>query len=391
MPIAALAGLGAVVDAILAVVVLLAIIGIAYLVERFGQYIPLIGGWLAAQAVKFMQAAQSGLAYFYKAELWALNTVVDAVVVGVTYPLGKVLDLANVSVNALYWLRNVYVPLWTNYAINFANQVATLAYGYAATLYNQAIQFADQVALAAYAYALALYNQAIAYASAVLQAGYGFTIAVRNELLSDLGSLEAGIGADLAALGTFVGAEFALAEQYAQGLVQAAVGALESEIATVEARLTALIQAYVAAAEKDVITMVDGAAVIALTDIWPELATDIDAILHDIPQELTDLRDELASIPRVIPAGLLEALAALGALSIPLLRYLRECGIPMCKNLHGLSDLFDDLLSAGTDLALLDLVATAAHSPRQAAALIMDTLAPIAHDAATLTRELIGV
>lgn len=391
MPIAALAGLGAVVDAILAVVVLLAIIGVSYLVVRFGQYIPLIGGWLAAQAERFLTAARDGLAYFYKAELWALNTIVDGTVIIITYPLQKILDIANVSVNALYWLRNVYVPRWTNYAIDFANQVATYAYAYAASLYNNAIQFANEVAQAAYAYALALYNQAIAYTLALYYQAVGYAQSVYLTLTADISALEATVGADFASLATFVGAEFALAEQYAQGLVQAAVGTLEADIALVETRLTALIEQYAAAAVKDALTITDEISAVALTDIWPHLVTDVDSLLDAIPKELIDIRDELAAIPRVIPRGLLDALTCLGVLAIPLLRYLVECGVPMCRDLHGLGNLFNDLASAAVDAALVGLLVEAAHNPHAAADTILSVIGPVADGATTVTRDLLGV
>lgn len=391
MPIAALAGLGAVVDAIVAVVVLLAIIGIAYLVERFGQYIPLIGGWLAAQAVRVLTAARDGLAYFYKAELWALQTVVNGIIIGITYPLGKVLDVANASVVALYWIRNTWVPRWTNYAIDWANKALQYAYAYALGLYNNAITYANQVLAAAYGYALALYNQAIGYASAVLQAAYGYTTSVYNRLTSDLAALEAGVGADLAALTTFVGAEFALAEQYTQGLVRAAVGALEADIAAVEDRVTALALQYAQAALKDALTITDQTAAVALTDIWPHLVTDVDALLDAIPKALTDIRDQIAAIPRAIPTSLLDALTGLGVLAIPLLRYLVECGVPMCRDLHGLSNLFNDLASVATDAALLGLLVEAAHNPHAAADTILSVVAPVAHGAATVTKDLLGV
>lgn len=391
MPIAALAGLGAIADAILAIIVLLAIVGIAYLVQRFGSYIPLIGGWLAAQAVKFMQAAQASLAWFYKGMLWALNTVVDGTVVIITYPLAKVLDVANVTVNALYWLRNVAIPRSLQAAYNFANQVAQYAYAYALALYGQAIAFGQAVAQAAYAYALALYGQAIAFGQAVAQAAYAYAASLYRQSLADLAALEARVGGALAALASATALELASLRQWTAGLVSGAVGVVEADIATAEQRLTALIQRYAQAAVKDTITLVDGAAVVALTDIWPDLATDVDALLHDIPQELIDIRDELAAIPRAIPGDLLSALSALGVLAIPLLRYLRECGVPMCRDLHGLSDLFNDLLTVETDLALLDLVTMAARSPRQAAALVMNTLAPIARETATITRDLAGV
>lgn len=391
MPIVAVAGLGAVADAIVAIIVILAIVAVAYLISKFGSYIPYIGGWLAAQTTKFLAWTRDQLYSVYDKMAWGLTATVNATVTIITFFPQKVLDAAGVLYYTLSWIKFTLVPRALSAAYDFASAVAVAAYGYALALYNQAVDFTRTVELAAYGYALSLYSQAIGFAQAVLSAAYAYTATLYSATLAQISALEAAVGADLAALSTFVGAEVLAAEQYAAGLVTAAVQALEADIAATEARLTALIQSYVAAAEKDVLTLVDGAAVVALTDVWPGLVTDVDGILAEIPQELTDIRDLLATIPRAIPGDLASALSALGVLAIPLLRYLRECGVPMCKNLHGLSDLFNDLLTVETDLALLGLFTTAARSPRRAAALIMGTIAPVVREASAVTRDLIGV
>lgn len=391
MPIVGIAGLGAVADAILAVVVLLAILGMAYLVERFGQYIPLIGGWLAAQAVRFITAARDGLAYFYKAELWALQSVVNGIIIAITYPLGKVLDVANVSVTALYWLRNVWVPRWTNYAIDFANRIALAAYAYSLTLYHGAIAYATQVLQAAYAYSAQVLQAAYAYGAAVASAAYAYSLALYHGAIAYAAAIDASAQAGISALATFVVSELANLRTWVTGLVGTAVSGLETDIVTAEQRLEALIQAYAAAAVKDAITITDEASAVALTDIWPHLVTDVDALLDAIPKTLIDIRDDIAAIPRTIPGSLLDALSALGVLAIPLLRYLRECGVPMCRDLHGLSDLFGDLNSVATDAALLGLLVEAARNPHAAADTILSVIGPVAHGAASATKDLLGV
>lgn len=391
MPIVALAGVGAIADAVLAVLVLLAFILLVWLVEKFGSYIPVIGAWLAAHAAAFLAWSVAQLSDAYQGAIWALFGVVTAIQVVICYPLGKVSDFTNATVNAAYWLRNVGLPriLSAAYAytaasiqvgfqytltlyyraIDFANQVLGAAYGYSLRLYNQMWTIVSQVANTAYNYALSLFYQAIAYEQAI-------ALQLQTLLYNEVLQLSAGI---------------VLLRQWTLALVSNAVTTIEGDLVQLEQRLIAFLQAYVAAAEKDIITIVDGAAVVALQDVWPNLVTDVDALINAIPDELIDIRDEIASIPRAIPRDLVGALAALGTLAVPLLRYLKECGVPMCRDLHGLLDLLGGLQDAAMDAALLALVAEAVHDPHAAAREFNSVVGPIVRDAESLIKSLIGV
>lgn len=391
MPFVALAGIGVIGEALVALGILAGVALIAYLVSKFGSYIPVIGNWLATQSNAFLAWSISSLSSAYSGALWALSNLVGIVVICVTYPFAKVRDFSTATAGALWWVKFVLVPNTANaliglsnaylqrafdyaytiyqWSVTFSNQVLAVALSSMTTLYWQAIAFATSVANTAYAFSLALYNQMLAYANAVLANAYAYAAAIFYQLAGSIASLDANLRA----------------------LLGLAVQSLESQIIAVEQRLTALIQAYVAAAEKDIITIVDGAAVVSLQDIWPNLITDVDGILAEIPQELIDIRDQIATIPRAIPQSLLDALTGLGTLAIPLLRYLKECGVPMCRDLHGLSDLFGGLNSLETDAALFGLIALAAHDPKGAAQSIVDIAGPVVRDAETLFKDLIGV
>jgi hypothetical protein len=282
------------------------------------------------------------------------------------------------------------VPRALNMAYDFANRVAIAAYAYALSLYYQAIAYARSIELAAYMYALSLYYQAIAYASAVLSIANAYAAELYASLRADIAALDAAVSARLAALATGTLAALTDLRAFTVALVTGAVTTVEGDLAALDLRLTALIQQYAQATLKDALTITDQAAVVALTDIWPHLVTDVEGLINDIPQELIDIRDRLAAIPRAIPGDLVDALSALGVLAIPLLRYLRECGVPMCRDLHGLSDLFGDLNSVATDAALVGLFALMVADPHGAADIITGTLGPVAHGAASATRELIG-
>lgn len=391
MPFVALAGIGVIGEALIALGILAGVWLIAYLVGKFGSYIPVIGGWLATQTNSFLAWSLSQVSSAFQGALWALDNLVGVVVICVTWPFAKVQAFTTATTNALWWVKYVLVPSASNalvnlsihylqlaysYAyslyqagVNFSNQVLAQAFSWATLLYWQAIGIITSVANTAYAYALALYNQSIAYANAVLHNAYAYALAVFYQLAGSIANLDATLRA----------------------LLGIAVTSLESQIIAVEQKLTALIQAYVAAAEKDIITIVDGAAVVSLQDVWPNLITDVDGLLAEIPQELIDIRDQIASIPRAIPQSLLDALTGLGALAVPLLRYLKDCGVPMCRDLHGLSDLLGGLTDLAADAALLAFIVDMVSDPHHAAREVSDVVGPITRDAESLFKSLLGV
>jgi len=391
MPFVALAGIGAVGEALVVLGIIAGVILIAWLISKFGSYIPLIGPWMAAQAVNFFTSAVSYLQSSLEGALWALTNVVSIVVITVTFPFAKIQEFTLATANGFWWVKHVWVPYYLQLAYGAINQALGLAYNYSLTLANnliadilevrqQLIDYTAQALQLAYAYtsqaltlaysnALTLYYGAIAYVDQRVSAILALTYAVYNTLYTDLANLRTQVYADIATVTT----------------------ALGGSLAALERRLVALIEQYAAAAEKDAITVVDLAAAGSLTALWPGLITDVDGILSEIPQELTDIRDELASIPRALPVGLVDALAGLGALSIPMLRYLKECGVPMCRDLHGLTDLLGGLSTVATDAALVGIIIEAVHDPSAAAREINDVAGPVVRGAERLIRDLIGV
>lgn len=391
MPFVALAGVGFVGEALMALGFLVGVLLMAYLIEKFGGYIPYIGAWLASKAEGFLSYAVLQLSSTFSAALWALTNLVDVTVTVVTYPMARVRDFTLATAGALWWVKYAAIPNAINIAINWAAAGISAGYTYSLNLfyqgraelqtaYNSSIAFARSVLTAAYAftaqeatvafnYALTLYYGALAYIDVRYQAAIGLSYSVFHAVEADLSTLRDTM---YSALGLV-----------AQGL--------EADLVNLDVRLTALIEQYAAAAERDAIHLVDVASSAALTTVWPDLVTDVDGILAEVPDILTDIRTDLASIPRAIPTGLLDALVGLGAISVPLLRYLKECGVPMCRDLHGLMDLLGDLADVATDAALLGLIAESVHDPRAAAHELSTVAGPLVRDAQSLITSLIGL
>lgn len=391
MPFVALAGIGAVGEALVVLGIIAGVLLIAWLISKFGSYIPLIGPWMAAKAVQFFTAAVDYLQSTLEGSLWALSNVVSIVVITITWPFAKVQEFSLAVANGFWWVKYVWVPYYLGLAYQQINVALGMAYNYSLTLANnliadivearaQALAYTDRALSLAYQYTASGLQVAYSYALNLYYSATAYAYQLASAVLSQAYSLYLSLGVDILNLRT---------EVYAS--IATTAFALEGELSTLEHRVIALIQQYAAAAEKDAITAVDLAAAGSLTALWPGLITDVDGILSEIPQELTDIRDELAAIPRALPLGLVDALVGLGAMALPMLRYLKECGVPMCRDLHGLSDLLGALSSATVDAALVGIVIEAAHDPGAAAREINDVAGPVIREAERIFRDLIGV
>lgn len=173
--------------------------------------------------------------------------------------------------------------------------------------------------------------------------------------------------------------DIALARTYALGLtnhlataVTRDIGRIEATIKGLEATSTALVaagvaqaikvsEAYSAAAIDKAINLVDVEGAKVLAAAWPGIIDDVDALAGVVAADLPDIGAALRSIPRAIPTDIAGALAAAGALAIPAIRYMRECGVPNCRNLskygRDLAEL-SDLVGAGALLAMLAEIVT---------------------------------
>lgn len=391
MPFVALAGIGVIGEALVALGLLVGILLLAWLVAKFGSYLPFIGAWMAQHAEAFLTWSMDQLAGAFNGALWALTNLVSVTVVVVTFPFALISRFTLATANTFWFVRYVVIPNLQNAIVSLVYAQAQAGYNYAFMLYGWAITYVNKEIQAGFDYTLTMYYRAVNTANEYLGLSYNYSLTLYYGAIAyvegDLNVLRSAVYSALVA----VQGDMVRLEQRTLAALGLVAQGLEADIINAEAKLTTLILQYAAAAEKDAILAVDLIGATALTDVWPNLITDVDGILAEIPQELIDIRDQIASIPRAIPAGLLEALTALGALAIPLLRYLKECGVPMCRDLHGLSDLLGGLATVETDAALFGIIALCIRDPHAAAREISDVAGPVAREAESLFKSLIGV
>lgn len=111
---------------------------------------------------------------------------------------------------------------------------------------------------------------------------------------------------------------------------------------------------------------------VILAPAWPTLADAADAIARALPGTIADVLRRLRAIPRVIPRDLPLSIGAAIAAAAIALRWIKDCGLGLCRNLSGFGD---EIAALEEELIIADLlimVAVAASNPSEAASDMVD-------------------
>lgn len=175
-------------------------------------------------------------------------------------------------------------------------------------------------------------------------------------------------------------------------------GIISSELAVAEGYTDTAVSDAIAAmrhattvAVAGVIQTVDVDTVLPLAAAWPGVLDDIGTLEGVIGLDLPDIGAAIRAIPRAVPLDLTDAMAIVGAISIPMLRYMTRCGIPNCRNLSSLGRELAELADALAGGAFLALLVALAADPIGTAHFLNDEVAPIATEAIDGARSLLGV
>lgn len=173
--------------------------------------------------------------------------------------------------------------------------------------------------------------------------------------------------------------------------VDAALSYLAGRIDTVYGAAVTAARGYALQAERDAIATVDTTAAAVAGTYWPDIVADADALAGELATDLPDLRALVDAIPRVRPLDLADALTGVGALDAVLTKYLRDCGVPNCRNLGKFGRDLQALFGLVEDGALFALLAALITDPGDTVRPLHDFLAPIAGGAVAAGRDLVGV
>lgn len=215
---------------------------------------------------------------------------------------------------------------------NEISQVTTYAQG----LYNDAVTYSRQLAVTATAYADGLFSQVISYADTLV------------------GDVRADIAVDFASLESY-------ADTAARMAAAAAIGVLTTDIDT------------------------------AVASVWPDVVAGATAVEGVIGLDLPDILAGLKGIDLTKPLDVAGTIAASLAISVPILKYMEQCGIPNCKNLSQYGRDLQALLGLVEDVSFIGMFVELAHNPSQGAADIRAVFDPIASATTSLGKELLSI
>jgi hypothetical protein len=265
----------------------------------------------------------------------------------------------------------------------------------------------------AYAYALRLYHAAVAYVVAEVKVVERYAVALVHNLaravLHDLALVKAYAVAIVHNLAVAVVHDIAVVKAYAIALVHTEVVALSNAIRAVDAKVAALSTGIIKLIRSEVATgvqaaeqfavaeaahaihIVDVDAAAAIAAVAPGIIDDVGKLIDTIGTDLPDIGAAVRAIPRDIPGDLAASLTMVGALSVPMLRFMRECGIPNCRNLSQFGRELRDLLGALEDGALIAFLAMLCTDPEGAASFVTDDIGGVIDGAVSAARDLMGV
>jgi hypothetical protein len=355
MPVIALGGLAVVMIALMALLLLLASPPVQRLLSATLSRIPLVGGAVDG----WINDAINGMLS------WLASIVgdMDAWIASLYYPLQVLMNLSHdIAVDVSNQLHNIvkgFVP----------QQLAALwsqTWGFIQSLASDIAITGNQVRAYAYDLTLGALNDIATTGNQVRQYAYDLTMGALN---------------DLAITGNQV-------RQYAFDLVNSVGSAIERDLATaIDGVISRLLNLQewttqsIRAAYDAVFANLGNQVSQELGGIWDGIATPAEQAVQGIAAEYPDIAASLRNIPLTVPADIVGALTAVGAITIPLSTYVERCGIPMCKSLSGFGNELQALLGLVGDGALLAFIIEAATHPETAAddtqAIAMDIINPV--------------
>lgn len=392
MPIVAVPVIAVVLIAILA---LLLIYAAAYAVNTLINMLPdwNIPGFTSVRRFVQEQAQTvlSTLSHWYHEAIGPAMNIIAWPIIAIETSVERAHAALSSANSALRYLRTTIIPGAVNSAVAYTsyayNQAVNVALGY----YNDAI--ANLNAVGAYlqqviansaatvtnwatgeiadarAYSLSLYNNAIldvtntgAY---ILQNTAGLVNTTEQALLGDITNVRNFAASGLSDLTGDVAAALHAAEQYADTAAQAAVGLLVTDV-------------------DQAISQVESA-------YWPGVVAGIDGVTGALGDDLADILAGIKAIPRVIPTDLATSIAGVTALSIPMLKFMEQCGIPNCKNLSALGRDLQALLGLVGDAAFLEFILSLVHNPTDAANEVQNVLGDAFNGMLSTARELLSI
>lgn len=387
----AVAGIGIIIIALCALLILYGTQMFAQAVAGLIWKIPYIGKYIANAFLTVVGEILDFLIQLCAGSIRAVIGLFSATFKSFTQIFTSAYDAIQKTAFIVGHITGVWLPQILREAKTYALNLVRAAEKYALNLYDKARSYALGLYDKVRAYALSLYHAAEAYALKEVKAARAYALSLYHMLQADIlngvnkaeayaraiaTATVAPIAKELTALESKIASELTTAEAYA---AEQAANALSAATTATTAAVGALA------------TDIDQEAAAIAAAVWPGVIDTVNGLEGVIGTDLPDIGAAVRAIPLAIPTTLAGVLAGVEAISIPALRYMEECGIPNCKNLSKIGRDLQDLFSLIEGASFLTLLVEAVDDPIGTAHAINGFLSPIVDPVVSGTRDLLGV
>lgn len=383
---------------VVAIIAILCVL-LYFAAEQFGHALahfipgnlPIIGGKLRSAVDNFASSAVSGVKLYAASKIGPFADLIRVPAAALRVHLSTILTtLQGLSQVSASIIRNV-IPAYVTRVANAlrADIARSIAFTRSEAARVAALGRTDVAAARAYA------DQRLYAASNALRADIARSISfTRSQVAAAVTAGRADLAAASGALGRRIdGLSSRLARDIAAtgAAIDAAESSLRAELRSTETGLLHTLDQSVNTAIHTVETTVAAEASRPWAVIWPDIEATVRGLDGILADDLPDIGAAIRAIGRDVPLDMLASIAAASGISLAMLRYLRDCGVPNCRNLGKFGHDLQSLFTAVGDGALLAFLAAAVEDPGGAARVVTDDVLPGLRDVAGRFEQSIGV
>lgn len=353
--------------------------------------IPIIGNVIGHAVADLLEATYAILVYWFDHLIDPIVNVIIGPIAVLENSLGALkagMSYVTVAFDNLS-LRVLPIQVFDqiSFAMNALADVEADVDGYAYSLFQTAmadttsvIESVTQVGAQLENYVDTAINHIQAEIDALPSAVLPDLTSLTNRLEADIANNYSGVESDIANA-------YSAATSYANNLATTLEGDIAAGINAAETYAQSVAVAIPQIITTDIANAING----ALAGIY----TDIDAAITDVigvaGTDDADVIDALRRIPLSVPLDLTGLAALVGAGSLTMLRFLRDCGIPNCRDLSGFGNDLQNLLTLVDDTAFLGLLVELIHHPNEGPEVVESLFSSSIDSTVSTFRALVGI
>lgn len=361
------------------------------IVNALNVNLPYIGNVIGNLIGDGLEATYTYLVYWFDSIIHPLGQLILSPISVIENTVSAAYEVTANVYNSLWGIVNVKIPIAESTAITIAGSLVGDARAFAhQELINVQTGVLAQIDSLRNGIASA-YAQAVQYATIVGQEVLADAEGLFNIAIAQLDAAEQVINATIATVASTAAADTLAAYQAATGYAESLAQLAASNLAAATLALEGYADQAAAHAVGVLVTDIDQSITGALSGIYTDIDQAIDGVIDVIGTGDADVLAGIRAIPRVVPFDIAGVATLAGASTLALTRYLKECGIPNCKNLSQYGKDLQALLGLVGDASFLAFLVEIVEHPAAAKSIVDDTFGAIIGDTVSAGRSLLGV